>query len=107
MSNPTALANTAATSVPAKPMETVRQALEKMIPQFQLALPKHITPQRMLRVAMTAIQNTPKLLDCDRHSLYAAIMKAAQLGLEPDGILGQAYLIPFDKSIKGADGKWQ
>lgn len=84
---------------------TVRTALDKMKPQMAMALPKHITPDRMLRVAMTAIQNTPKLLECTRESLYSSIMKSAQLGLEPDGILGQAYLIPFSKNIN-IGGKW-
>lgn len=92
--------NTAVATSKKGEINTVRDALEKMKPQFQMALPKHLTPDRLLRVAMTAIQNTPKLLECDRQSLYSAIMKAAQLGLEPDGILGQAYLIPFSKSYK-------
>lgn len=84
--------------------ETVRQALEKMKGQFQMALPRHLTPDRLLRVAMTAIQNTPKLLDCDRTSLYSAIMTCAQLGLEPDGVLGQAYLVPFAGRVQFIPG---
>lgn len=82
---------------PAQPSnaETVRGALNKMMPQLSMALPKHLTAERLVRVTMTAIQNTPKLLECDRKSLFAAVMTSAQLGLEPDGILGQAYLIPF------------
>jgi recombination protein RecT len=80
---------------PVRPADQVRAALERMKPQIELALPRHLTVDRLLRVAMTAVQNTPKLLDCDRTSLYSAIMTCAQLGLEPDGILGQAYLVPF------------
>lgn len=84
---------------------TVRAALEKMQPQFANALEgTGITPARLLRVAMTAIQNTPKLLDCDRQSLYSAVMACAQLGLEPDGILGQAYLIPFGSKVQFIPG---
>lgn len=90
------------------PTATVRADLEKMKSQFASALPKHITVDRMLRVAMTAVQNTPKLLDCDRTSLYSALMRSAQLGLEPDGLLGQAYLIPFDKNFKNPrTGEWE
>lgn len=88
------------------PINTVRDALTKMQSQFQTVLPKHLTPERMVRVAMTAIQNTPKLLDCDRQSLYGAIMRSAQLGLEPDGVLGQAYLIPFKRSWKDGN-EWK
>ena len=83
---------------------TVRTTLEKMAPQFALALPKHLTPDRLLRVAMTTIQNTPKLLECDRTSLYASIMCCAQLGLEPDGVLGQAYLVPFKGKVQFIPG---
>jgi recombination protein RecT len=89
-----------ANSPPVKPIDTVRAALEKMKSQFQMVLPKHITAERLFRVAMTAIQQTPKLLDCDRQSLYSAVMRSAQLGLEPDGILGQAYLIPFNGKVQ-------
>lgn len=96
--------NLAVVQQPAKPIETVRQTLEKMKPQFAMALPKHLTPDRLLRVAMTSIQNTPKLLECDRTSLFAAIMMCAQLGLEPDGVLGQAYLVPFAGKVQFIPG---
>ncbi|MEQ9131143.1 MAG: recombinase RecT [Salinisphaeraceae bacterium] len=75
--------------------DSVRHALEKMKPQMAMAMPKHLTAERLLRVTMTACQNTPKLLECDRTSLFSAVMTCAQLGLEPDGVLGQAYLVPF------------
>lgn len=87
-----------------KPVDTVRHALESMKGQFAAVLPKHITPERLCRVAMTAIQQTPKLLECDKKSLYSAVMRAAQLGLEPDGILGQAYLIPYGKQVQFIPG---
>lgn len=96
--------NQAVANTQQKPIDTVRQALEKMKPQMAMALPRHITPERLCRVAMTAIQQTPKLLDCDRMSLYSAIMRAAQLGLEPDGVLGQAYLIPFKDQVQFIPG---
>lgn len=79
----------------AKPIDAVRAALEKMKPQLELALPRHVSTDRLLRVAITTIQQNPKLLECDRMSLFSAVMTAAQLGLEPDGVLGQAYLVPF------------
>jgi recombination protein RecT len=63
--------------------------------QLQMALPKHLTVDRLLRVAMTSIQRTPKLMECTQKSLLACIMTCAQLGLEPDQFLGQAYLVPF------------
>ncbi len=85
-------------------IDTVRTALELMRPQMALALPKHLTPDRLLRITMTAIQNTPRLLDCDRTSLFAAVMTCAQLGLEPDGVLGQAYLVPYGNKVQFIPG---
>lgn len=87
-----------------KPADLVRAALERMKPQLAMALPKHLTADRLLRVAMTAVQATPKLLDCNRTSLYRAIMTCAQLGLEPDGVLGQAYLVPFAGKVQFIPG---
>ena len=63
----------------------VRSAIEKMQPQFQAALPPQVSPERFVRVTMTAIQNTPALLNADRQTLYGAAMRAAQDGLLPDG----------------------
>lgn len=87
-----------------RPIDSVRAAFEKMRPQFEMVLPKHLTAERLVRVALTACQQTPKLLDCDRQSLYAAVMRAATLGLEPDGVLGQAYLIPFGGKVQFIPG---
>jgi len=77
------------------PANELRGTLDKMMPQMKMALPKHITPERLVRVVMTSVQNNPKLLDCERNSFLSSVMTCAQLGLEPDGVLGQAYLIPF------------
>jgi recombination protein RecT len=89
---------------PVKPIDSVRATLERMRPQLEMALPRHISTDRLLRVAITAIQQTPKLLECDRTSLFAAVMTAAQLGLEPDGVLGQAYLVPFGGKVQFIPG---
>ena len=85
-------------------VDTVRAALIAMQGEFKAALPKHLTVERLMRVTMTAVQNNPKLLDCDRSSLYAAVMTAAQLGLETDGMLGQAYLVPYGKRVQFIPG---
>lgn len=66
--------------------------------QIASALPKHLTAERLSRVALTTIRTTPALLQCTVESLLAAIMQSAQLGLEP-GILGHAYFVPFNKNI--------
>ena len=87
--------------VAVSPVATIRGLLEKSKAQIAAALPKHMTPDRMLRVVMTSIQRTPALLDCDVTTLIGAVIQSAQLGLEPDGVLGHAYLVPFYNNKKG------
>lgn len=79
---------------PAKPQAVLRDMLVRMQDQIAAALPKHLTAERMIRVALTACQRVPKLLECDPVSVVGAVVQAAELGLELSGPLGQAYLIP-------------
>ena len=79
---------------------SVRQMLLKAKPDIKMALPRHITPDQLIRVSLTSIRRTPKLLECDQISLCSAIMQAAQLGLVPDDTLGAAYLVPFRKQVQ-------
>jgi len=74
--------------------------LQKMRPQLEKALPKHVDPDRILRIAMTSLRTTPKLRDCEPMSFLAALMQSAQLGLEPNTPLGEAYLIPYGKNVQ-------
>ena len=85
-----------AQNLPAK-ADTIRQLFEKTAVKSQLAaaIPRHMSVDRLLRVAMTAIRTNPKLADCTQKSLLACVMGCATLGLEPEPFLGQAYLIPF------------
>lgn len=62
--------------------------------QLALALPKHLTADRMARLALTAFSSSTQMQRCTHKSIAASIMTAAQLGLEP-GVNGAAYLIPY------------
>jgi recombination protein RecT len=81
-------------------IKNVRALLEKSKAQIAQALPRHMDAERMLRIAMTSIQRTPKLLDCEPISLIGAVIQSSQLGLEPDGVLGHAYLIPYGTKVQ-------
>ena len=61
--------------------------------QIALVLPKHLTADRMARVALTAAMRNPLLLECTPESLLSCLMQCSQFGLEPDGRM--AHLIPF------------
>ncbi len=87
-------AGTPAVEKPRTPNQLVGDYIEKMMPSISAVLPKHVTADRMSRIALNVIRSNPKLLECDLNSLMGGVMEAAKLGLEP-GLLGQCYLIPF------------
>jgi len=62
--------------------------------EITLALPAHLTAERMARLAMTAFSQNAKLAECDPRSVFAAVILSSQLGLEI-GVDGQAYLVPY------------
>jgi len=74
--------------------------------QLAAALPRHMTADRMIRIVTTEIRKNPTLAQCNTQSFVGAVVQCSQLGLEPGGALGHAYLLPFEKRKKGADGKW-
>lgn len=76
----------------------------KMKQQMALAMPKHMTAERMMRIALTEVRKVPALGQCNIESFMGAIMQCAQLGLEPGSALGHAYLLPFGNG-KAKDGK--
>ncbi|HYF89015.1 recombination protein RecT [Azospirillum sp.] len=65
-------------------------------------LPAHMTPDRMMKIALGALRTTPKLMDCTIESLFGAVVVCAQMGLEPNTPQGHIYLIPFENRRKGA-----
>ena len=77
--------------------------LEKLKQQIGLVLPKHMTPDRMARLALTAFSTEPKLHDCSFESVAAGVMTASQMGLEI-GVGGQGWLIPYGKTATFVPG---
>lgn len=75
---------------------SIDELIKAMEPQIKKALPSVITPERFTRMALSALNTTPKLKECTQISFLAALMNAAQLGLEPNTPLGEAYLIPYN-----------
>ena len=73
----------------------MQDMVKVMMPEIKKALPSVITLERFTRIALSALNNTPQLRACTPISFLAALMNAAQLGLEPNTPLGQAYLIPY------------
>lgn len=74
--------------------------LEAFKGQIQMALPEHLTAERMARLAMTAFNNNPQLALCEPNSVFASVILASQLGLEI-GVDGEAFLIPYNDRNRG------
>ena len=88
-------------AVSKKQPQTIKDYINAMSGEIAKALPQVMTPERFTRIALSAVSNTPKLGSCTPQSFLGAMMNAAQLGLEPNTPLGQAYLIPFENRKKG------
>lgn len=85
-----------------KPKDQIAHLLEQKKGEIAKMLPKHLTADRLLKVAQIAATTTPALLKCRIPSLISAIGQCAQMGLEPNTVLGHAYLVPF-KAKSGDD----
>lgn len=96
-----------------------KQALAAMPPKARISaliaerkediakmLPSHLSADRLLKVATIAATTTPALLECEVPSLITAVGQCAMFGLEPNTVLGHAYMIPFNKNERDRDGNW-
>jgi len=76
---------------------TFQGLLDRMKPEMEGLLPKHLTPERMMTLVQLAATKTPRLKECSPVSLFTAVMNASRLGLE---VGTHAHLVPF----KGKNG---
>ena len=75
-------------------LKTLQDLFTKYREQLALAMPDHMAPEKLIRLALTAISNNPKLLECTPKSLMRCMMYSAEFGLEP-GPFGLCYYVPF------------
>jgi len=67
---------------------------ESLRQQIAAAAPKHLSPERFCRIAITALSRTPKLAECTQASFFKCLLDLSAMGIEPDG--RRAYLIPYN-----------
>jgi recombination protein RecT len=80
----------------------LKQSVASLAPEFKAALPSHISVDKFVRVAQTAILSNPDLQNADKASLFGACVKLAQDGLLPDG--QEAALVTFNSKGPGGNG---
>lgn len=67
-----------------------------------------ISPERLARVFLATTTTNPTLLKCSRESIALSLMRCAVVGLEPDGVMGEAYLVPYyDSQAGGYQAQYQ
>lgn len=74
---------------------TIQTLFESNKDQLSQLIPKHVSADRLVRIAIAAISRNPILMKCSQTSLLASLMDAAKLGLEASGPLGEGYLVPY------------
>ena len=68
--------------------------------KWQHLLPAHIDPEQTFHLVMNVLRQNPELLNCSQPSFWGAIIQTMKLGLRPDGVMGEAYLVPFKGTVK-------
>ncbi|KRD91248.1 hypothetical protein ASE51_11825 [Bacillus sp. Root147] len=69
--------------------------------------PKHVTPERLIRIGMNAESCNPKLMECSPESIVGDVVNCSVLGVEPN-LLGHAYIVPFfNGSTKRMEAQFQ
>jgi recombination protein RecT len=81
-------------------MQTLQDVLKKYQGAFQAVLPKHMSPERIVKMALSDVRNSPQLLQCDPKSLALALLQMSELALEPGSALGHAYFVPYKNECK-------
>lgn len=87
--------------VSSEKIKSLAQALDKMKANIAGVATKHLNPEKMVKLALANASRNPLLLQCTPQSILLCVMNASQLGLEPDGLLGQAYLVPYKNNKTG------
>lgn len=79
---------------------TLADLVERQKPEMARVMPKHLTADKMARLALTVLRKTPGLNACTPESFLGSLMTCSQLGLEP-GPMGEAYLVPHKNKRTG------
>lgn len=81
----------------AAPQDGIQRMLTHAWPRIAAVMPKHMSSERLYQLAVSTINQTPRLAECDSASLLSCVMKCSALGLEPSAVdgLGRAYILPY------------
>lgn len=78
--------------------KSLQTLIRESVKELGRALPEHMKPERLVRIALTSIRLNPELSRCTPESFLGSLFVLAQVGLEP--INGRSYLLPFNNKRK-------
>lgn len=82
-------------------MATLRDALEKNLPNIKAVAASHLNPDRIIKVVLGSASRTPRILECTPISVVKSVLQGAELGLEPGSVTGEYYLVPYKNGKTG------
>lgn len=77
------------------PQKRMNGMLQQMLPEIKKAVGQTMTPERFSRIALSLFNGNPQFWEASPTSFLNALMQSAQCGLEPNTVLGEAYVIPY------------
>ena len=83
------------------PNVKMQNLLNKMLPEIEKAIGKVMTADRFARIALTLYNSNELFYSADTKSFLACLMQSAQSGLEPNTVLGEAYIVPYKNNKQG------
>jgi recombination protein RecT len=88
---------------------TLKDALEARQTEIARALAGRVDPGAFIRVALTTVNKSSELAQCTTSSILLALLEAASLGLIPNSVMGEAYLVPFNVKVsaRGEPERWE
>jgi recombination protein RecT len=95
------MSNTAMVVSAADKQQNLKAYLERAKQSIEAVIPKHMDANRLLKVVLSATSRNALLLACTQESILRCVMQSAELGLEVGGLLGDAYLVPFNNKDSG------
>ena len=87
----------------ARPQDGIQRILNKAWPRIAAVMPAHLSSERLFQMALSSINQTPKLAECTPASILACLMKCSANGLEPSNVdgMGRAYIVPYNNKKTG------
>lgn len=81
-----------------QPANSFAALIKRCAPQLQAVMPKGFTPERLTQLAIATYKQIPDLKNCSTQSMLGCCLKCAETGLEPNDIMGNAYILPYYNS---------